>query len=147
MAMIRALPLHTHSATQRSGKVLVMLAIALPAIFGLLGLIFDAGLLSADHHDLQQATDAAATAGAYEIFQGRSASEATSQAQSFVKDWNGVSDASVNVNIPPTQGTYAGQSGYVEVEATRQLGTRFMSLVGGSLTQQLRTRSVASVKD
>ena len=67
----------TNRLRKRSGKVLVLLAVSMPAIFGLMALIFDAGLLSADCQDLQQATDAAATAGAYEILQGRSSSVAT----------------------------------------------------------------------
>lgn len=134
-----------HSAP-RNGKILVLLAVSLPAIFGLLGLIFDAGLLSADCHDLQQVTDAAATAAGYEIFQGSSSATATAQAESCVKVWNGLSDATTTVNIPPTQGAYAGKTGYVEVVATRQVGTRFISLVGGNLTQQLRARSVASIQ-
>jgi Flp pilus assembly protein TadG len=137
----------TNRLRKRSGKVLVLLAVSMPAIFGLMALIFDAGLLSADCQDLQQATDAAATAGAYEILQGRSSSVATSQAESFVKSWNSHSDATVQVNIPPTQGVYAGRTGCVEVLTTRQTGTRFISIVGGSLTQKLQTRSVAATQN
>jgi hypothetical protein len=46
---------------RRSGKVLVLLGISVPAIFGLIGLVFDIGLHSIDNQNLKQAADAAAT--------------------------------------------------------------------------------------
>ena len=83
----------------RDGKMLVMFGICVPAIFGIVGLVFDMGLHSIDNQNLKQAADAAATAGMLALQQGQTAAQATATAQACVQSWNGLGDATVTINI------------------------------------------------
>ena len=60
-----------------------MLAILLPSLFGIAGLVFDGGLMMDDRRNLQHAVDAAATAAATELRLGKSAAVATATATAF----------------------------------------------------------------
>ncbi len=129
---------------RRDGKVLVLVLISCSAIFGILGLVFDAGLMTSDSQNLHHATDAAATAGAMDLLLGKTTSQATTTATSYITDLNGLADAQTTVNIPPVQGVYAGRNNYLEVIATRPYQTRIMHLLGVSSQQTISMRSVAS---
>jgi Flp pilus assembly protein TadG len=65
---------------KRRGKILVMLAILLPALCGVAGLTIDMGLLTSTSEQIQHAADAAATAAAFELRRGRNLAAATSTA-------------------------------------------------------------------
>src|SRR5690242_2788333 len=119
----------------RTGKVLVLFLISLSSILGILGLVFDAGLLTSDSQNLRHASDAAACAGAMDLVLGKSSSAATQTATTYVTSLNGFADAQTTVNIPPLQGTYAGQSTYVEVIASRTYQTRLIHLLGANSQQ------------
>ncbi len=127
----------------RQGKVLVLVAISLTSLIGILGLVFDGGLMSADSQNLHHATDAAAMAGAMDLRLGKTSASANDTAVLYLTSLNGFSDAQPVVNIPPLQGNYAGQAGYVEVLATRNYQTRLMHILGANSQQPLMTRSVA----
>ncbi len=49
---------------------MVILAITLPLLVGIAGLVLDTSILFASHRNLQSAADAAATAAAMTIYQG-----------------------------------------------------------------------------
>jgi len=132
------------AARQRGGKVLVFVAVSCSAILGILGLVFDAGLMTSDNQNLHHATDAAATAAAMDLLLGHSTAQATATATSYVTALNGLADAQTTVNIPPVQGPYAGQANYVEVIATRSYQTRIIQLLGSASQQTITTRSVAN---
>src|SRR4051794_40293164 len=111
-AALNGYQLHAHQSL-RSGKVLVFFLISLPAVFGIVGLVFDAGLMSADRHNLQHATDAGATAAAMDLLLEKSESQAQATAQQFVQLNNGMPSASCSIQIPPVDGNYAGRAGFV----------------------------------
>lgn len=130
----------------RTGHVLPLVVIALAAVFGVLGLVFDAGLLMDEARDLQHLADAAATAGAMELLLEKSDSQARNTATDYVHVKNGASDVSVQVNIPPTSGAFAGADNYLEVVVEKQATSRFMHLVGGSSNYSMSARAVAGFK-
>jgi Flp pilus assembly protein TadG len=132
---------------RREGKVLVMLAILLPSLCGIAGLVFDGGLMMDERRDLQHAVDAAATAAATDLRLGKSAAIATSTATAFVRDENGFSDATVTVHIPPAQGPFAGRTGFVEVESERKYHSLFMKILDSVAERTMYARAVAGVDD
>jgi Flp pilus assembly protein TadG len=133
----------SRACATRAGNVLVLLAILLPSLLGIVGLAIDGGLMMAEYRALQHATDAAATAAAMDLRLGKSNATATAIANELIHDANQLPSANVAVRIPPTSGTFAGQAGYVEVEAVSNYRSRFMPIVGGLLNNTLRTRAVA----
>jgi Flp pilus assembly protein TadG len=141
---INAIRRHGPGATAtRAGNVLVLLAVMLPALLGIVGLVIDGGLMMANYRALQHATDAAATASAMDLRLGKSTVTATATANEFIHVSNQLPNASVVVHIPPTSGPFAGRAGYVEVSAETNYRSRFMPIVGGILNNTLRTRAVA----
>ncbi len=110
----------------------------------MLGLVFDAGLMTSDSQNLHHATDAAATAAAMDLLLGHSSAQATATATDYITNLNGLADAQTTVNIPPSQGVYAGRSNYVEVIATRQFQSRIMQILNATSNQTISMRSVAS---
>jgi hypothetical protein len=131
---------------RRSGKVLVLILIALPSIFAIVGLVLDSGFMMSGSQDLHHATDAGAMAAAMDLLLGKSSASATSTATTYIAGLNGFTDAQTTVNIPPQTGPYAGQSNFAEVISNRSYQTRFMQIVGANSLQTLSTRSVAGVQ-
>lgn len=136
----------TRPGHHRSGKALFLVLISLTAIVGVLGLIFDSGLLVSDSQDLHHATDAAATAAAMDLRLGKSSATAKDTAASYVSGRNGMTNAQITVNIPPLAGSYAGQSGFVEVIATKTYNTRLIHTLGVNPSQTYSVRSVAGCR-
>lgn len=146
------LPLHhVHSRSPRltcpgrAGHVLLLLAILLPALLGIVGLVLDAGLMMSGQRALQNASDAAATRAAMDLSLDKSPAAATASATSCIHD-NGFPDASVTVHIPPATGPFAGRAGHVEIIATGTAPSRFMKILDGVLSHNLSARSVAGVQ-
>jgi Flp pilus assembly protein TadG len=131
---------------RRSAGVLVILAIALPVLVGIVGLVLDTSILLAARRNLQSDADAAATAAAMTIYQGGSVAAATSAASTAVQTDNSVTGATVSVNIPPTSGPYAGNASYAQVVVTRTVGTFFVQVFGGSSLQTIQARSTAGAQ-
>lgn len=102
--------------TDRSGSVAAVTALALPVLVGVAGLAVETGLWFAERRNLQNAADAAALSGAFELTAGRR----TTVTQSALGDGrrNAV-DAAFAIRNPPTSGPYAGKSVAVEVVTTR----------------------------
>jgi Flp pilus assembly protein TadG len=128
---------------RRSGKILVLVAIMLPTLCGLIGLVVDGGLLLSASREAQHAADSAATAAAIEKQHGQSNATALAVATQFVQQHNVLSNANVSLNSPPTSGPYTGLSGYVEVSVTDQYSTYFIHILGGPTINQIAVRSVA----
>jgi hypothetical protein len=140
------------SDRRRPGITAPTLAISLIAIFGVMAVAIDGGLMLADRHRVEAAADAAALAAAIDLFQNWQTNKgvdangtAAASAQATAKDngfADGVNSVSVTVNIPPQSGAYQAQPGYAEVIITMQ-EQRFFSNVLGSGTIQLAGRAVA----
>jgi Flp pilus assembly protein TadG len=130
----------------RAAKVLVLLALLLPALLGMIGLVLDGGMMMTGYRDLQQVSDAAATTAAMALSDGANAGDAITQATTCVNTWNGFNTASVVVNIPPASGPFAGNGNYVEVLLSRNQTMNFMQAVGINPQQTVSVRSVAGVQ-
>lgn len=138
--------------TRRRGTVLVMFAVCLIAIMGLVALVIDGGLLQAEHIRVQSAADAAALAGACQLYQDYSANNGNDANGSAKKAAlaiavddgyaNDVTNSTVAVNIPPASGRYSGQAGYVEIIITSRQH-RCFSNVWSSDPIDVRARAVA----
>src|SRR5580704_7842018 len=128
---------------RRSAGVLVILAIALPMLVGIAGLVLDTSILFASHRNLQSAADAAATAAAMTIYQGGSVADATAAATTAVQNDNLLTDATVALSVPPTSGPYAGNADYAQVNVTRKASTYFIQVLAGSSVQTIEASSVA----
>lgn len=139
--------LRPQPSSLRSGKVLVLLAILLPSLFGIAGMVIDGGLMMNEHRNLQHAGDAAATAAAMNLALGKSQAAAIATATEVVHVGNELADASVVVHIPPTSGAYAGQANHVEVVLDQTYHSRFMHILDKVVDRNLKTRSVAGVEE
>src|SRR5690349_6121167 len=94
----------------RVGIIAVFLVVALPAIIGVVGLVFDGGLIVADSRTMQHAVDAGATASAMDILFDREG-DAEQTAIAYVQQFNHAADSTVTVNLPPASGPFVGRSG------------------------------------
>ena len=129
--------------SSRRGKVLVLVAVSMPAILAIVGLVFDAGLLLTNRQNIQHAADAASTAAAMDLLLENSVTTANSTASNYFKTLNGFGYGRVTTNIPPQSGPYVGNSAYVEVIGTIPYATQFMQCVGAAPQLQVEARSVA----
>jgi Flp pilus assembly protein TadG len=150
---MRVFPLkHLENDAGRPGTVLVMFTICLIAIMGLLALVIDGGLLQAERIRVQAAADAAALAGASQLYQnyrtnnGKDTGGGAKTGALAIAADNGYANDGTNstvvVNIPPASGTYAGVAGYVEVIITSNQN-RCFSNIWSSATVAVCSRSVA----
>ncbi len=127
----------------RTGKILVFFVVLLPALFGIVGLVIDGGMLMSSYRNAQQAADAAATAAALDLNLGNGSGAAVSTATNYVRQYNALADAQVVVNIPPASGAFRGNSNYVEVLVDCQSSTYFIQLLGVNSHQTVEARAVA----
>ena len=127
----------------RPGKALVAVAIVLPALCGVIGLVVDAGVLMTTRRQAQTAADAAARAAAVERSLGGSDGDALTVAREYVQALNNLPTAAVALNSPPLEGRYAGDSRYIEVVVTAPVDAHFIPVVGGPSRPVARARAVA----
>jgi len=129
-----------------------MFTVCLIAIMGLLAMVIDGGLLRAEQVRVRAVADAAALAGACKLYQSYSTANGIDTDGSAVKAAlaiaadngyaNDGANSTVEVNIPPTSGQYAGRAGYVEVLITSRQD-RCFSNIWSSDSVHVRARSVA----
>ncbi|WP_439629965.1 pilus assembly protein TadG-related protein [Gemmata sp.] len=127
----------------RGGKVLVLVALLLPPMCGMVGLVIDAGVMMSTRRQAQNAADAAALAAALGRVAGQSDGAALVTATAFVQSYNGLPGATVTLNSPPLEGAYAGNPGYVEVIVEATTKAWFIPVVGGPTAPTVRARAVA----
>jgi len=116
-----------------AGQTIVLAALFFTVLLFMVGLAIDSGQLYFAKRSEQEATDAAAFAGAIVIYQGGqnppSAATVTAAIAAAVADatrngyTDGVSGTTVTVNSPPTSGAFNGNVNHVEVIITRQVKT------------------------
>src|SRR3972149_6191995 len=111
------------------GQVIVLVAVAVAVLLGIGGLVLDIGMAMVLRGDEQRAADAAALAGATEIFLGGTVSDAELSAQAFAEE-NGYDSAEVVVRVPPKSGKHIGDPNYVEVSIRRTSRPSFIRLPG-----------------
>ncbi len=105
----------------RRGMVAVLMAVLLPVVVGVMALALDGGLIYLQRRQAQSVADAAALAGAYQLYNGSNFSVAQSAAIA-IGTQNGFTISSSNVTQP--------QSGYIAVSATSSQPRLFSSLWG-----------------
>ncbi len=140
-----------------SGQALVLTVAALVALLGALGLAIDMGVLRYDKRLQQTAADAAAIAGATNLYNSSDTTStgaggagvlagaiAAAKANGFpdtckytyggsnCPTGGGVGYVTVKVNNPPASGPHAGQDAYVEVLVSDVQPTYFMKILGVS---------------
>lgn len=135
--------LHDGRFRERRGKVLVFLAVLLPMLLGVLGLVIDSSRLMTDANVVQHAADAGATAAAAALARGENANTAESIAIECVRSHDGLAGAGVLVEIPPAQGPYAGRSGFAEVRVTLDAPSLFIQVLNGIQRRSVSARAVA----
>lgn len=130
----------------RRGAVLVLTALLLPVLLGVTGLVIDAGLLMVSSRKAQNAADAAATAAAVDLMLGRTQATARTTATTYVRMHNRLARANVTVNIPPTSGSYQGNSNYIEVVVQAPVQTVLIQVLGVNRERVVRRRAVAGIQ-
>ncbi len=111
-----------------SGQTLIMFTLALVVLLGFVAMTLDVGLAFLERRSLQNAVDAAALAAAQDLANGESDEAAIAVALDYMNR-NGFPDtADIEVRIPPLSGTFAGQSGYVEVTGHSKAPTALLNL-------------------
>lgn len=127
-------------AADRNGAVAVMVGLLLPLVVGVAALAIETGLWFAERRDLQNAADAAALSGAFELTAGRR----TTVTQSALADGRrNAADAAFTVRTPPTSGRFIGNASAVEVTVTRTQTLLLSALFMGDL--QVGARAVARI--
>lgn len=135
------------------GAIIVIFALMLPIIVGFVGLGLDVGLWYSTKRNLQGAADTAAVSAAYELGAGNSLSAIQTAAlidakrnglNAGVAACNGVatSAGSCTVNVPPTSGTYSGDSSAVEVILNEPQNLLFASVIS-NFSLSISSRAVA----
>ncbi len=127
---------------KRRGVVAVFAAISMVVIVSVVAIVMDSGMVRDRRRHVQGAVDAAALAGAIELFHDyRSVSAANpdpggralAAALANLQD-NGYTAANseIHINIPPTQSRsdFNGQTGLVEVIVSMELERKFSTVLG-----------------
>ena len=129
-------------ARDRSGAMLVFIAIAMVTMMGFLALTLDVGAGGKERRIAQTAADAGAMGGAMEIWRKNFGLVSGGALQEAVR--NGFLGSETTVNYPPASGPYAGNNAYVEVLIDRTIPTIFGSLFSVA-SMDIHTRAVAGV--
>lgn len=131
----------------RTGKVVVWVAMCLNAIVAVLAINLDGGRLQDERRRLQAIADAAASAGAdnlythYWTYQGADPFGTASAAVTSMAQTQGIPLNAISVNIPPATGLFAGKPGHVEVILHAQIDATFGRLLT-SEPMKVKARSV-----
>jgi Flp pilus assembly protein TadG len=118
---------------RRRGTVAVLVALLLPLVVGTLALTLDGGLLYVQRRQAQSVADAAALAGAYQLYNGSNFSVAQSSAIAIGKQ-NGFTILSSQVTSP--------KAGYIAVSVAGSQ-PRFFSGLWGAGTMSAAASAVA----
>ena len=114
-------------SSREAGQTLIMFALGLAVLLGMTAMTIDVGLAYVERRSLQNAVDSAALAAAQDFLNGESEATATATAMDYLQR-HGFSapEDTIEINIPPTSGQYAGLSGYVEVLASSEAPPVFL---------------------
>ncbi len=114
------------------GVVLILAAILIPVLLGFAGLAIDLGWLYFNKLGMQNAADAGALAGAFQLKKGQSYAsiQAMARHDTSVNGYTeGLNGTTVIVNTPPTSGKFSDNTSYVEVIINQQVDTFFIRFV------------------
>jgi len=135
--------------TRRRGVVTPWVLLSLTVIIGIVAFGLDGGRMLQERRRIQATADAAALAGAaqlyqnYRLWQGKDPEAKAKDAALSIAAANGAANdgaaSVVTVNIPPKSGAFAGKDAYVEVIVQSKLQASFGRIFTGSdVTVQAR---------
>jgi hypothetical protein len=137
---------------RRRGMIAVQVAITLTALMSVTAVAVDVGILLAEQRHAQAGADAAAMAGAidlytnYRTYSGSDTNGTAKASALTTANANGYSNDGttniVTVNIPPKSGNFVGVAGYVEV-IIQSNQPRYFSNIFGSGSIPVKARAVA----
>lgn len=115
----------------QQGSVMVLTALAATVLVAFCGLACDVAILYAQRQAMQNSADAAALAAAHAYATGNSAGYVTEGRgnAALAGFTNGLSGATVSINLPPSQGAYKNTQGYVEARISQPASPVFMGLI------------------
>jgi len=144
---------HQRRRSRRGGTVALTIALCLPVLLGAAAFVLDGGMLMAERRRAQGIADASSHAAACSLYKNfasdgggdpngkaRAAALSIASANGYANNGN----ATVNVNIPPKSGTFAGKAGYAEA-IVQYDHPRYFSAIFGSGTIPVTARAVARV--
>ncbi len=111
------------------GQAIVLIILAIVAMFGFVGLAVDGGRVFAEKRQAQNAADAAAYAAAIAAIEEEDA-RAAALGQAALNDYETTGSTRVNLYHPPVEGPYAGDAEYYQVVIERNLGATFGRAIG-----------------
>jgi Flp pilus assembly protein TadG len=132
------------STDGQGGQAIALVALVLMAMLFMVGLAIDAGQLFVAKRTQQEAADAAAFAGAVQLYLGGTQADAriAAIADATINGYtDGANLTTVRVNSPPTEGNFIGNNSGVEVIIVRQVKT--MLVPAQSALSAVRARSMA----
>lgn len=128
--MIHSFLRPTKGQKGQRGQAMILILFSIIGLIGMSALAIDGGNAFLDRRKAETAADAAALTGAITRIEGgnwRAAALASAAANGY--DNNGATNT-VELNTPPLNGIYAGNSEYIEVIITSRLSTYFGPVVG-----------------
>ncbi len=129
---------HPNLRRHRQGSLIVWCAFLLVILLGMVGLVIDTGLMLAGYRHTQNSADAACLTAAHAVRRGETTADAIASGTTFVTDGdhnglgNVLGNASVIINIPPSDGPYAGLASYAEAIVTTNNPTYFIQVLPGA---------------
>ncbi len=125
--------------------MLVYIALLLPALLLLCGLVTDVGQMEAVRLQMQGASDAAAIGAAQEVERGVASYVSYGQSEAATNGFkDGAANTTVTVSRQPTYGAYAGFYDAVQTTITQQVPLTFLRLLG-TRASTVSTQSTALV--
>jgi hypothetical protein len=125
-------PPETEAIQSQMGQTLVLFTLVLATVLAFVGLAVDIGLAMHEKSHDQAAADAAVLASVQELEESDSSvavEQAIEEALVYAQA-HGISEENVEVNIPPTSGSAAGDGGCVEVQITAESEAHFAAVLG-----------------
>ena len=132
---------------EQSGSTLALFAFALPAMLGLSAIGVETGLWYVSKRTIQTEADAGALGGAFAKVWGRTDAEAKAAAlrEAQRNGYDGGATESIERNIPPVSGPYAGEESAFEVMIFRQHNTMLFAALVPDDALTVSTRAVAGI--
>ncbi len=134
----------THRLPRRRGMVAVQVVLMLSMLVGVVALTVDGGMLISERRHVQAAADAAALAGAVDLFKNyqtgagldlTGSASGVASATATANYAGDPSNLSMTIHIPPTSAQtsyYNNRPGYVEVDLTYNQARGFSAIWGSS---------------
>lgn len=132
-------------AADESGTAAVLLAILLPALVGMTALGVEVSTWHGTKRQLQTAADAAALSAAYQVSSGQSDYAAAAASDAAANGFASGSGSTIQVNVPPASGPYAGDAAAAEVILSQPQGILMAGAFLPSLTITARAVAKGSV--